>query len=84
MSQDKLFQFLLVKFNDLQKKYDTLSELVFQITETFKTDSDAIQTAQKTLDCVSLHLHYNPPGLPIEQPSPSKSYFSLFKHLVLS
>ena len=35
MAQDKLFQLLLVKFNDLQKKHDSLSELFVNLSAKF-------------------------------------------------
>ena len=37
MSQDKLFQLLLVKFNDLQKQHDSLSELMISLSDQHKS-----------------------------------------------
>ena len=43
MTQDKLFQLLLVKFNDLQKKHDSLSELMISLSDQHLINSLSLQ-----------------------------------------
>ena len=53
MSQDKLFQLLLVKFNDLQKQHDSLSKLMISLSDQHKSLKEDCDYQKELVDKLS-------------------------------